>query len=447
MLKLFLLLKYLRRRRIIFLSIAAVAVSVSLLIVVASLFSGFIDGVERSAVELLGDVILAAPSGRPFEKFPALIETLEEADFIEAAAPTLRSPGLVRLARGNVRFVTIWGVEPQHQARVTGFGDALVRQGPLSSEPDFEVPGKEGATGGYVGIGVVAEVDPNTDEYDDAAILDEHIGQRVVVTTGIVDDGDAQTSIKRQMMPFYISDVVFTGVHDFDTGFVYVPIAELQRKLYPEVEGQVATAVSIRLKPGADLDLAAVKIRGLWQTFAAEELNWPSSLILDARLETARDMQRVYVAELRKQMDILLLIFGVVSFSVVVLVFCIFYMIVRLKRRDIAIVKSCGASGLSVAWVFLWFGITVGVIGAGVGAVLGYVITRNINAIERGINVVFGLKLWSSSVYLFDKIPDQVNWGWAVIFMSLAAAAAALGALTPAVIAALTKPVEVLRYE
>ena len=66
---------------------------------------------------------------------------------------------------------------------------------------------------------------------------------------------------------------------------------------------------------------------------------------------------------------------------------------------------------------------------------------------ERGISVVFGLKLWSSSVYMFDKIPDKVNWGWAVIFMFVAALAAALGALTPAVVAALTRPVDVLRYE
>ncbi len=447
MLKLFLLLKYLRRRRIIFLSIAAVAVSVSLLIVVSSLFTGFIEGVENSAVELLGDVILAAPSGRPFEQFPGLIDKLEEADFIEAAAATLRSPGLVRLSKGNVRFVTVMGVQPERQGRVTGFGDALIRQRELSTEPSFDVPGQEGVTGGYVGIGVVAEVDPNTDEYDYEAILREQIGHRVIVTTGVVDDGDAQTAIKRKMMPFYIADVVFTGVHDFDTGFVYVPIAALQEKLYPQVQGQIATTISIKLKPGTDLDLAVVKIRGLWQMFASETLDWTPGDILDARVETTRDLQQIYVRELRKQMSVLLLIFGVVSFSVVVLVFCIFYMIVRLKRRDIAIVKSCGASRLSVAWVFLWFGVTVGLIGACFGAVLGYVITRNINAIERGISVIFGLKLWSSSVYLFDKIPNQVDWGWAVTFMVYAALAAALGALTPAVIAALTRPVDVLRYE
>jgi lipoprotein-releasing system permease protein len=176
-------------------------------------------------------------------------------------------------------------------------------------------------------------------------------------------------------------------------------------------------------------------------------LGWNSWRIDNVDVLTARQMQRQYVVEIRKQMGILLLIFGVISFSVVILVFCIFYMIVRLKRRDIAIIKSCGAASVSVAWIFLGFGITVGVAGAGIGVVLGYIITRNINVLEDGIRVVLGLNLWSSSVYMFDKIPNEVDWGWTFTFMLLAVVAAALGALTPAIVAALTKPVNVLRYE
>jgi len=92
-------------------------------------------------------------------------------------------------------------------------------------------------------------------------------------------------------------------------------------------------------------------------------------------------------------------------------------------------------------------GITVGILGAVIGGALGYIITRNINVVENAIRVVLGLNLWSSSVYMFDKIPNEMNWGWALTFMGLAVVAAALGALTPAIVAALTKPVEVLRYD
>jgi lipoprotein-releasing system permease protein len=122
-------------------------------------------------------------------------------------------------------------------------------------------------------------------------------------------------------------------------------------------------------------------------------------------------------------------------------------MIVKLKQRDIAIVKSCGAASVSVAWIFLGFGTTAGAAGAGLGTVLGYIITRNINLIENWISSVFGLKLWSGSVYMFSTIPNQVDWSSTLYIVSLAVGAAALGALIPAVVAALTRPVEVLRYE
>jgi len=153
------------------------------------------------------------------------------------------------------------------------------------------------------------------------------------------------------------------------------------------------------------------------------------------------------VAAYKNQMGVLLVIFGVVSFSVVVLIFCIFYMIVTTKRKNIAVIKSCGTASTSVASIFVGFGVCIGIAGSAVGTVIGYVITRNINAVEEGIRVIFGLKLWKSSVYMFSKIPNEVDWSWALRIVLLAIAAAAVGTLIPAFVAAITKPVEILRYE
>ena len=448
MLKLFLWLRYLRKRRIIFLSIAAVALSVSLLIVVASLFTGFINAFERSAVEMLGDVVIAPPPGVPIHRYPLLVERLEQTDIVEAATGTLYSQGLLNVGIGNVRPVSVWGIEAGARARVTGFKDALLRQRLLPGEPSFQVPGMPDADGGFVGIGVVAEAAPNTDEYDQAAVLKGMIGQRVVLTTGTMDaTDDSDRTPRRKLLPFHIADVVFTGVHDLDTGFVYVPIETLADVLYPGQDSP-ATTINIKLKPGTDPALAVAQIRALWDVFAERQLGWSEYWRKTAtEIVTAREMQRRYVEEIRKQMGVLLLIFGVVSFTVVVLVFCIFYMIVRLKQRDIAILKSCGAASVSVAWIFLGFGMTVGVVGAAFGAIGGYAITKNINAVEEAIRVLFGLKLWSSSVYMFARIPNEVDWASALPIVALAIGAAAIGALTPAIVAALTRPVEVLRYE
>jgi ABC-type lipoprotein release transport system permease subunit len=132
MLKLFLWLKYFRRRRIILLSVAAVAMSVSLLIVVASLFTGFIAAFERSGVEIIGDIMMSARAGLRFEKYPELLDRLEESEIVEAASAAISSEGLLHLGRGNVRPVSVWGVA----ARPQGAGHGIQEYpGPSGQRP------------------------------------------------------------------------------------------------------------------------------------------------------------------------------------------------------------------------------------------------------------------------------------------------------------------------
>jgi len=448
MLKLFLWLRYLRKRKIVFLSIAAVALSVSLLIVVASLFTGFIKTFERAAVEAVGDVILSPPT--TFAKYPLLIERLEQTETVEAATAMISGYGLLHLGTGNVRAVEVWGIEPAGRAKVTGFARFLRRQGKGAGEPSFNVPDSPEKTGGFLGIGVLGEPDEQTDEYDyDAA--EKMLGQPVTLTTGTVTGQESQDGsrpeFKRKVMRFAIADIIETGVYQFDSGCVYLPIEKLHETLYPDEKSPVASQILIKLADNTDPDVALAVIRGIWRTFVQEQLDADPYLMTSAAINTARQLQSRYIAAYEKQMGVLLLIFGVVSFGVVLLVFCIFYMIVRLKQKDIAIIKSCGATSSSVAFVFVGFGACVGTIGSGLGTVLGYVITRNINTIEDWIRIIFGLKLWKSSVYLFSKIPNEVNWPWAMDIVLLAIIAAAIGTLIPAIVAARTKPVNILRYE
>ena len=432
-------------------SIAAVALSVGLLIVVASLFTGFINVFEQSAVETIGDVVLAPPI--KFGKYPLFIERLEQTSAVKAATATLSAQGLLHLGKGNVRRVSVWGIEPGRRVKVTGFKRSLLKQKESPGEPSFKVSGFPESIGGFVGVGVVAAPDEKTDEYDFDAV-ERMFGQRVVLTTGtIIEDskqegtGGAGGRFKREIVPFRIADIVFTGVYYVDKTFICLPIEEVQKTLYPNEVGQIADQIQIKLAGNVEADDAKAQIRGVWQVFAAEQLGWGLYLIRETSVKTAKQMQSQYVAELRKQMGVLLLIFGVVSFSVVVLVFCIFYMIVSIKQKDIAIIKSCGTASSSVALIFVGFGACVGIIGSAIGAVLGYAVTKNINTIEEWIRIIFGLKLWKSSVYMFSKIPNEVDWSSALPIVLFAVVAAAIGALIPAIVAARTRPVEILRYE
>jgi lipoprotein-releasing system permease protein len=441
MLKFFLWLRYLRKKKIVFLSIAAVALVVSLLIVVASLFTGFIKVFEQSAVKAMGDVVLEPPMR--FAKYPLLIEKLEQIHAVEAATGVLSAQGLLLVGRGNVRLVSIRGIEPGRQDKVTDFQRSLITQSTSSSEPSFKVPGFPDEIGGFVGIGVLTEPDEQTDEYDFAS-AEQMIGLQVVLTTGTV----SKDQFVRKVIQFGIADIVFTGVYELDKGFIYLPIGEMQKKLYPDKEGQIASQIQIKLAGDAETKSALAQIRGVWRVFADEQLNWSPYLINDATtITTSKELQSRYVEELRKQMRILLFIFGVVDCSVVLLIICIFYMIVRLKQKDIAIIKSCGATSGSVCWIFVAFGFCVGIIGSVFGTLLGYLVTKNVNGIEEFIRRISGLKLWKSSVYMFSEIPNEVNWSWALAIVLIAIGAAVVGTLIPAIVAARTRPVDILRYE
>jgi len=437
MLKLFFWLRYLRRKKIVLLSIAAVGLSVGLLIVVSSLFNSFIAAFRQSAVEVTGDVVVEPPV--KFVRYHLFIQSLEKTEQIRAATASLSAHGLLHLGKGNVRAVNVLGIEPEKRAQVTGFKKFLLSQKKPLGKPIVKGDTAGGQTG-FVGIGVVAEPDEKTDEYNLDAIQKDAVGRKVILTTG------SGENLKRTSFAFSITDIVFTGIYDVDKSFVYLPVETLQDRLYPD-QAVVADQVQIKLKAGVELDAALEKINTLWEDFASGVLGWNAYLINSTKIVTSGQMQSRYIAELKKQMGVLLFIFGIISLSTVLLIFCILYMIVETRLRDIAIIKSCGASGCSVISIFVGFGGCIGTVGSGLGIGLGYLITKNINSIENWIRIIFGLKLWKSSVYVFSQIPNQVHWQsvWSIVFLAVAAAAA--GALIPAIVAARTQPVNILRYE
>ncbi len=351
MLKIFLWLRYLRKRRVVLLSIAAVALSTALLIVVASLFNGFINAFEQSAVDGMGDVVLSPEKN--FAGYAELEKRLEEIKQVEATTATLSAQGLLHLGKGNVRAAEIWGIEPTKFGKVTAFDKSLLKTKKTSdARPQTQDPQIEG----YVGIGVLAEPNEKTDEYDVNG-AERMIGQQFVITTGstsltsgsAIGGKDKEQKFRRKTIQFTMAGAVFTGIYYFDSRLVYLPIEQLSRTIFPDSQEPVAGRIQIKLRKGADTELAIAEIRGVWKVFASEKLGWEDYDIRATMIETSRQMQSRYIAEIRKQMGVLLLIFGVISLSAVLLIFCIFYMIVETRRKDIAIMKSCGADSGSVA--------------------------------------------------------------------------------------------------
>ena len=255
-LSLFLCFKYLGGKKILLLSIAAVAMSCALLITVASLFTGFIEAIENSADEHLGDIVIAAPATMTISKYDQLISSREESGQIEAATAVLSGQGLLHLGKGtgDVRAVRIWGIEPASRERVVPFSDLLVSRKDGRGPPTFAVGEGTDQLGGFVGIGVIAKPDDVTDEYDFGQVT-ASIGRKVFLTTGTRE-------LRPRTIKFTIADVVFSGIYEFDKDFVYLPIDVLAGKLYPS-QGKVADMIQIRLSRGANPQAALAVVRGI----------------------------------------------------------------------------------------------------------------------------------------------------------------------------------------
>ncbi|MCF7972247.1 MAG: FtsX-like permease family protein [Phycisphaerae bacterium] len=442
MLKLLLWLKYLCKRKLVLLSIAAVALSVALLIVVASLFSGFIQAYEQSAEDLIGDVLLQSDVAFPhYEVLAHKLETLPE---VEAAVSVMLTPGLLHVGKGHVRYVQIFGLDETRLNDMPSLKRSLVHRS-QDQNLSFDVPDHADSIGGFVGVGLLTEPNEVTDQYD-FDLANESMGDQLALTSGTVDH-ETQTSQavaqspRSRTLKFRVSDIVFAGHSQFDSEAVYLPLSPLYKALYQTDEVKVKR-MQIRLAEGADAGAAIEAMKRQWAAFVREQ-----KLSVYCQFYTAKDLQADYMQELNKQMAILLSVFSIVDVGVIFLVFCIFYMIVHLKRKDIGVIKSCGCSSWGVVSIFLGFGMFVGVIGSLFGMGLGYLFTHNINTIEQWIAAAFGLNLWDSSVYLFSQIPNRINWSSAAQISGYAILAASIGALIPAILAGRMQPVDILRYE
>jgi lipoprotein-releasing system permease protein len=236
---------------------------------------------------------------------------------------------------------------------------------------------------------------------------------------------------------FTIVDFYESKMLEYDSMFVFMPIRELQRlrgMIDPSTGVGYVNAIEIKLRPGADGNVVRDKLRG---AFA------PGLY----RAETWRDKQGALLAAVQMETTILnillFLIIAVAGFGIL----AIFYMIVVEKTRDIGILKSLGASGRGVMGIFLAYGLSLGLVGSGVGLILGLLFVHYINAIADGLGWLMGRPLFNPEIYYLYRIPTIVFPETAAWIVAGALGIAVLASVLPALRAARLHPVEALRYE
>jgi lipoprotein-releasing system permease protein len=237
---------------------------------------------------------------------------------------------------------------------------------------------------------------------------------------------------------FTIVDFYESQMSEYDATFAFVPLERLQkyRGMIDPVSGNAGVnSIQLKLKPGADLNVARDKLRA---AFPAEMM---------VQVNTWRDLQGALLAAVQMETTILnillFLIIAVAGFGIL----ATFFMIVVEKTKDIGILKSLGASGTGVASIFLGYGVLLGTVGAGVGGIAGLLFVAYINQIADGLEVITGQEVFDPTVYYFDRIPTIIEPSTVLWVMVGAIMIAVVASVLPAIRAARMHPVEALRYE
>lgn len=232
---------------------------------------------------------------------------------------------------------------------------------------------------------------------------------------------------------FTVVDFYESKMSEYDSTFAFVPMDQLQK--FRGMTPDAVSSIQLKLKPGADLVAVRDRIRAEFPLESAVQVNsW-------------KDLQGALLAAVHMETTILnillFLIIAVAGFGIL----AIFFMIVVEKTKDIGIMKSLGASASGVASIFLGYGVLLGMVGAGAGAIAGLLFVGNINGIADLLEMITGQEVFDPTIYYFDVIPTIVR-PWMVFWVVLGAICiAVMASVLPAIRAARMHPVEALRYE
>jgi lipoprotein-releasing system permease protein len=494
MYKLLLCWRYLRTRYLALVCIVSVMLGVATLIVVNGVMGGFSTKLREQLHGLLSDIVIETDDMGGFPNPQGIMAQIRSDPFlnsrIKAMSGTMEVFAMLQF-RGNrtwTKPVRVIGIDPESRSRVGGFQEFLVQkrnhedpsrvfqldeealrryqQNQLwgwPPEPEEVVSSKnakaaeeeilplppglkppEPAPGpakpppapppssphfircAILGWAIANHRVPETEK--EPAHDECHIqrGDEIILTTV------SGSSLKPVYDRFAVSDYIKTGLSDYDSNFVYIPLDHLQR--LRGLDDNV-TAIQIKLNDYAD----APEVKKRLQTLL------PKKMRLD--VNTWEEKQGALLGAIRVEKSILnvllFLIIAVAGFGIL----AIFSMIVVEKTRDIGILKALGASNGGVMNIFLGYGLLLGLVGAGLGTILGLLFVEHINEIEKFLSTITGQEVFPRGIYYFDKIPVDVQ-PMNVLMVNLGAIAiAVLFSILPALRAAMLHPVRALRFE
>jgi lipoprotein-releasing system permease protein len=404
--------RYLRaspRRGVVSL-IAAIAMlglslGVAVLIVVLSVMNGFEEELRTRILSLTAHATISGVEGR-MSNWRAQDARLAHFPGIVSTAPYIEDQGMMTHGDKSAGIL-LRGILPDAERRVADLTSHLEsgRLGDL-------VPGKYQVILGK----------------DLAEALGARVGDRVVV---IVAQGDVTPlGVMPRMRAFEVVGIIAVGMYEYDRRialFAMQDVAKLERM------GDDVTGIRLNL---ADMYAAPRVVRD-----AAVALGG-SFLVEDWTTQHANFFRSI---EITKRILFIMLsaVVAVAAFNIV----STMVMVVKSKRRDIAILRTFGSSPGSILSVFVVQGSLIGTLGIAFGVLFGVLIAVNLQSLVHGLEDILGFKFLDARVYFMSDLPAHVRLSDVVKICGFALVLACISTLYPAWRAARLLPAESLRND
>jgi lipoprotein-releasing system permease protein len=410
-------LRYLKAKRkqtfisiITVISIAGVMVGVMALIVVLSVMSGFEKTLKEKILGTQAHLVVLKAGQEGMDHSQEVIRKVGEVKGILAAAPFIFSQ--VMLSSGsNVSGVVLKGVDPEQEGKVTELAHNL-KAGKLQDL-------KETKAGEPPGIILGTE-------------LAKHLSTAPGDTLQVISPLGTMTpmGMMPKMKSFRVVGIFHSGMYEYDNTMAYVSIENAQKFF-----GMGDQVTGIEVKTG---DIYKVQEIG---RDVRHKLGYP--FWTKDWMEMNRNLFSALRLEKIAMFIILVLIVLVAAFNII----STLIMVVMEKNKDIAILKSMGASPKGILKIFMIEGLVIGVVGTTLGAISGLLIALNLEKVTGFVENLFGFKILASDVYYIDKLPSQINPGDIWIITGTAILISLLATLYPSWRASKLDPAEALRYE
>ncbi len=405
---------------ITFISIFGIFLGVAALIVVLAVMNGFEEDLRSKILGIRSHIEVTANMTGPMKNYPALREEIDKIPGVVASTPFIYTEAMIRTNSG-VAGLIIRGMDTESAPKVINLGK--IREGSieyLNKIPDDVTQKLAVDDRNLTGIVIGKEMARNMGLflYDPITIVSPTGG--IATPMGMVP----------RMKKFIVVGIYESGFYEYDAKLAFLSLKNCQEFLDM---GDTVSGIDIVIKDiyKADVIGRAIQDKLGFPYFAQNWMQMNKNLFSALRLEK------------RVMFIILSLIVLVAAFNII----SALIMIVMEKNKDIAILKSMGATSVTIMKIFIYQGLIVGAVGTFFGCIAGLTVALNLQKISLLVEKIFNFKILPGDVYYLSELPSKVNYGDVVVIVIGTLTICFLSTIYPSLRASKLDPAEALRYE